>query len=118
MSDKSETTVIGSLPRSRPQRRSDKRAARPAPAQAETAQRAAQPEPKPAPRAKAKPAPEPPLEQSVPVSDESRPNCPSPLPEGAELVATVVKASFELAEIGMTVGARALRSALSSLPRP
>jgi hypothetical protein len=34
------------------------------------------------------------------------------------LVGTVVKAAAELAEIGMTVGARALRTAVSRLPRP
>ena len=35
-----------------------------------------------------------------------------------ELVGTVVKAAAELAEIGLTVGARALRRAVSRLPRP
>jgi hypothetical protein len=96
MSEKSETTVIGSLPRSRPQRRSDKRAPRPTPEQTTP------------------PTPT----QAAPPVEEARPNPPSTLPDGAELLGTVVKAGFELAEIGMTVGARALRTAVSRLPRP
>jgi hypothetical protein len=36
----------------------------------------------------------------------------------AELVTTVVQAAAELAEIGLTAGARALRIAVSRLPRP
>jgi hypothetical protein len=35
-----------------------------------------------------------------------------------ELVGTVVKAAAELAEIGLMVGARALRTAVSRLPHP
>jgi hypothetical protein len=98
MSEKSETSVLGSLPHSRPHRRSEKRAARPEPQQ--TA------EPKPA----TPPAPE----QAPP----KRPDNPASLPQGTELVGTVVKAAAELAEIGLTVGARALRTAVSRLPHP
>ena len=36
----------------------------------------------------------------------------------AELLTTVVQATAELAEIGLTAGARALRIAVSRLPRP
>jgi hypothetical protein len=115
MSKKSETTVIGSLPHSRPQRRSDKRAARPTQAQADTAPAAPQPRARPAQRSAPKPAPR---TQAAAATDDTRPSCPSSLPDGAELIGTVVKATFELAEIGMTVGARALRTAVSRLPRP
>ena len=95
MSQKSETTVIGSLPHSRPQRRSDKRAARPAQAEAE-----------------ARP------KQALPPTEERPTTCASSLPDGPELIGTLVKAAAELAEIGLTVGARALRTAVSRLPRP
>jgi hypothetical protein len=39
-------------------------------------------------------------------------------PSGGEIVSTAVQAAAELAEIGLTAGARALRNALSRLPRP
>jgi hypothetical protein len=37
---------------------------------------------------------------------------------GADIVSTAVQAAAELAEIGMTVSARALRNAVSRLPKP
>jgi hypothetical protein len=37
---------------------------------------------------------------------------------GADILGTAVHAVAELAEIGLSVSARALRSALSRLPRP
>jgi hypothetical protein len=152
MSDKSEATVIGSLPHSRPRRRSALRAARPeqetnAQAQAPAAKRKpvktsgakaavsptapaaakAETRPKAAAAAKAetrpkapatpKAGPRPSAEETAPRR-EQRPNCPSSIPEGAELIGTVVKAAAELVEIGLTVGARALRTAVLRLPRP
>ncbi|HVR05189.1 MAG TPA: hypothetical protein VMS02_04050, partial [Solirubrobacteraceae bacterium] len=39
-------------------------------------------------------------------------------PSGAEILGTAVHAAAELAEIGLTAGARALRSAIARLPRP
>jgi hypothetical protein len=72
-----ERGVIGSLPRTRPHRRSDKR-----------------------PAAPARPTPD------RSVSDSHGP------------VETAVQAAAELAEIGLHVGARALRRAVSRLPRP
>jgi hypothetical protein len=92
MTDEPEASVLGSLPRSRPQRRSDKRAARPAEHAAEQ-----------------RPQPEP---------EEPHRACAASLGDGAELVGTVVKATAELAEIGLTLAARALRNTLSRLPRP
>ncbi len=112
MSEKSETTVIGSLPHSRPQRRSDKRGARqkqkPAPATKAPPERKRQAQAAASTEAQATPAPEP----------EQHANRPSSLPEGTELIGTVVKAAAELVEIGLTAGARALCSAVSKLPRP
>ena len=40
------------------------------------------------------------------------------LPTGTELAGTAVRAAVELAEIGLTLTARALRIAISRLPRP
>lgn len=108
MTEKSEASVIGSLPHSRPQRRSDKRGARHgAPPPVET------------------PAEAPPVGGTAqPQANAAEPSrdrhsaCSSSLPDGAELIGTVVRAAAELAEIGLTVGARALRTAVSRLPRP
>ena len=106
MSTKPEPTVLGSLPRSRPQRRSDKRGARPEPAPAAAAK-----QPRPAPPKQAR-------KQRDPAPQQQHAGRPPHLPDGAELVTTAVKATAELAEIGLTVGTRALRAALSRLPRP
>jgi hypothetical protein len=42
---------------------------------------------------------------------------PAP-PSGADVVGTAVKAAAELAEIGLSISARAIRGAVSRLPRP
>jgi hypothetical protein len=39
-------------------------------------------------------------------------------PKGSDIVSTAVQAAAELAEIGLSVSARALRNAVSRLPRP
>lgn len=44
--------------------------------------------------------------------------CAASLGEGVELAGTVLRATAELAEIGLTLTARALRGALARLPRP
>jgi hypothetical protein len=43
---------------------------------------------------------------------------PAPPPNTAGPVGTAVQAAAELAEIGLSVSARALRGALARLPRP
>jgi hypothetical protein len=95
--------VLGSLPRTRPHRRSQKRPARTpdSGAQATTpkASRLRQP---------AQPAGTPP---------GPRTRRPAP-PNGSDVLGTVVQAAAELAEIGLTVGARAIRGAVARLPRP
>ena len=129
-----ERDVFGSLPNTRPQRRSAKRdragtkakAARPAAAKAKAT--AAKPKSaKPAaatPRAKAKPAAQPrataaaaapqipPAGYATPRPDDDG------VPRGAHLVTTAVQAAGELAHIGLAAGGRALKSALGRLPRP
>lgn len=39
-------------------------------------------------------------------------------PDPVEIIGTAVRAAGELAEIGLSVGTRALRGALERLPRP
>jgi hypothetical protein len=43
---------------------------------------------------------------------------PADSPEGVELVGTAIQAAGELAQLGLTLGTKALRGALSRLPRP
>jgi hypothetical protein len=129
-----ERDVFGSLPNTRPQRRSAKRdpagakaratAAAPAPA----TPRATAAKPKsarpaaakatPGATAKARPAAGtaastiPPAGYATPrPGDEG-------VPRGAALVTTAVQAAGELAHIGVAAGGRALKSALGRLPRP
>jgi hypothetical protein len=138
--------VFGSLPNTRPQRRSAKRdrggakaksAAAPAAAQAQTP--AAKPKAK-AGAAKAKPAPTTakagrkasasakagpaaeagpaPAASKIPPAGYATPRGDDRVPRGADLVTTAVQAAGELAQIGLAAGGRALKSALERLPRP
>jgi hypothetical protein len=141
MSDKPQPGVIGSLPRTRPHRRSNKRAAPPAGAAPVDAQSAAEPavvkaaapRPKRAPKAKAqaKRAPTAPRLHAVkpaptatsPAPGPAKPTVaapPEPAPADAPhgVLETAVQAAAELAEIGLHASARALRRAASRLPRP
>ena len=127
--------VLRSLPRTRPHRRSQKRPARPAdptPAAAKPGAakpgaakpRAAKPSTaarkpsatKPSTAAK-KPAP---LRQPAqPAGTPPGPRARRPAPSrGSDVVGTAVRAAAELAELGLTVGARAIRGAVARLPRP
>jgi hypothetical protein len=113
-----ERDVFGSLPNTRPQRRSTKRdrtggaakAASAAPSRAKSAKpRSA----KPRTSAKAEPAATP-----IPPSGYATPRADDGVPTGAHLVTTAVQAAGELAHIGLSAGGRALKSALGRLPRP
>ena len=124
--------VLSSLPRTRPHRRSEKRPARPAdPTPAAAKPGAAKPGPakpraakpstaanatKPSTAAK-KPAP---LRQPAqPAGTPPGPRARRPAPSrGSDVVGTAVRAAAELAELGLTVGARAIRGAVARLPRP
>ncbi len=92
MSERSErpSEVLGALPRRRPSRRSEKRAV-------------AATNDAPGKRATAASKP---------------PETPSSPPRGTEIVGTAVQAAAELAEIGVSVTARAIREAVARLPRP
>lgn len=134
--------VLKSLPARRPQRRSARRdGAKPAAAQASAkagARAAAKPKaggPKPVkakpatPRAKAatpraKAAPPSGKPKAVRPSAATRnaastPSArPADSPEGIELVGTAIQAVGELAQLGLTLGTKALRGAVSRIPRP
>jgi hypothetical protein len=144
MSDKRQPGVIGSLPSTRPHRRSDKRASPGAPTDAAAATTttpaadaaapaAATPAAaKPAPVAKpaaadAKPVRAKPAAARTQAADRSRrrerspardPAPPAPAPASPGVLQTALEATAELTEIGLRASARALRVALSRLPKP
>lgn len=147
MSEKRSSDVLGGLPNSRPHRRSAKRAARPGaagakspaapesanPPKAKTATKAktaAKATAKPTASTRATPASRKPATQPRRKPPRlQQPKQPSGVPEATrprasqrsrdhDLLGTVVQAAAELAEIGVTVGIRALRGAASKLPRP
>jgi hypothetical protein len=125
----SSDDVFSGLPNARPQRRSAKRdragggdGARPGPKKAPPQARAAAntrpaaargkaraPRPEPQPTAAAAPKP-PPAGYATPTDDDR--------PRGTDLIGTAVQAAGELAQIGIVLGGRALKSAIQRLPRP
>jgi hypothetical protein len=130
--------VFGSLPNTRPQRRSAKRdragatakAAPPAVPKARTtaakpkSAKATAAKPKPRATAKARSAAKPRASAGAPASNIPPAGYATPrpdgdgVPHGADLVTTAVQAAGELAHIGLSAGGRALKSALGRLPRP
>lgn len=141
--------VLGSLPRRRPHRRSDKRA-RPAPPDASAAEQTAAPASAPGKQRRKQPTQagsgtrrkRPPAESATARVASTPTGSPRPRPErlrqpaqppgvppavngrrpeepdGRRILGTAAKAAAELAEIGLTVSARALRNAVARLPRP
>jgi hypothetical protein len=139
MNEERPTDLLSALPRTRPHRRSEKRGAatgggKPA---ASSEPRAPAPEPTPQRKPKPKPAPararatarkparrsadtrmrQPAQPRGIPSARRAAKRKPAPA-TGVELVGTAVQAVGELAEIGVALGARALRNALGRLPRP
>jgi hypothetical protein len=118
-----ERDVLGNLPRTRPTRRSSERAA---PAQDAAATRPGPPRSPAAarkptrPRVRAAAAKAPPPAPPPPVAGYATPR---QAPNAGErrhhgLLGTAVQAAGELAELGLAVGAQAVRGALGRLPRP
>lgn len=139
MAEEPNSDVLGALPRTRPHRRSTKRAARPA-LDAAVTQAASRPEvargpevagaagvagaprrTERAPVAESRPRPKPErLRQpaqpdGVPVAPRGRKPAPA---DGVDVLSTAVQAAAELAEIALAMSARAIRGAVSRLPRP
>jgi hypothetical protein len=127
MSDDRPPDVLGSLPKTRPHRRSAKRprlaetpAAQPAADQSEAAAKAPSAKPRagrPAkPASRRKPAPKP--KSAAPATRPPARRIAPPPASDPPLIGTAVKAAAELAEIGLSASARAVREMLSRLPRP
>ena len=112
--------VLSSLPRTRPERRSAKRGARAGATDTPAKAKAAKPRPKAKakPRAaRSKPRAVPP--RQVPPAGYAVPKNASPVGAGStELVGTAIQALGELANLGVSLGNRALREALDRLPKP
>lgn len=101
MSQRSQppTDVLGSLPHRRPTRRSEKRAKSAADAgngRRPSATRASQ-------------------DREAAASQPASTTAPEP---GSDVLGTMVQAAAELAEIGISATARAVREAVARLPRP
>ncbi|HEY8765368.1 MAG TPA: hypothetical protein VIM18_14330, partial [Solirubrobacteraceae bacterium] len=95
--------------------------AEPAPADTATPPESkAAPKPKPGPKAKTTPQRKPTTAVPPrPATPHRRPPATPPKRTGrTEVLGTAVQAAAELAEIGLSVGARAIRRAVSRLPRP
>jgi hypothetical protein len=141
--DDDRNEVLTSLPRSRPQRRSSKRAAAPAgegaavptePRVAKVAATAARESagakpkakaaPKPKPKAAAKPKPKAtatprprPKPAPAPPREEPAARRVEP-PTGADVLQSAVRAAGELAQVGVTIGRETVKGVLRRLPRP
>ena len=144
MSENQPSDVLGGLPRTRPHRRSAKRAAPapPSPAEVPAAVRTKATARKPAarkpaarkPAARKPPARKPPAPKGTgaPVARRGTPAShkppaapprrrPAREPVAAprsDVIGTAVQAAAELAEIGLHVGARAVQGMIRRLPRP
>jgi hypothetical protein len=133
LSHERPSDVLGALPRRRPHRRSDKRPAatqvleedRERPVQRK---RVTKPAATPArePRAVRPRAPKPRKEQPLrqpaqppgfPPTSPERESAPAQ-PAGRDILGTAAQAAAEIAEIGLSLSARALRNAVARLPRP
>ena len=115
--------VLKSLPARRPQRRSAHRGGtKPAARKSAPRKKPAAPAKKPAtaarkPAAGRRPAAVRPSEATRAASSTPGQR-PAQSPEGIELVGTAIQAAGELAQLGLTLGTKALRGAVARLPRP
>jgi hypothetical protein len=115
--------VLKSLPARRPQRRSGRRGgAKPAVRKAAPRKKAAATARKSATAAKKPAAGRRPAGVSPSAATRAASSTPgqrpAQSPEGIELVGTAIQAAGELAQLGLTLGTKALRGAVARLPRP
>jgi hypothetical protein len=105
--------VLTNLPHSRPQRSTKRREqARSGKARAASASpRAAKPKRAATPKPNG-------VRPSAATSRARTSDDRSGAPSGTEVLTTVIEAAGEVAQIGLTAGVRALREAISRLPRP
>jgi hypothetical protein len=124
--------VMSSLPRTRPQRPSRRRASGGAGGAKRAPRAATKPAAAKTPGARAKRAAKGPRGASArpklqgvrasaatkAASNPPPPKRPPSPPSGTDLVGTAVQAAGELAQLGLTLGTRALRDAVKRVPRP
>ncbi len=115
MSERPEKSseILGALPRTRPQRRSSKRG----PASDESKNSLEAGIAGDGPPAGARPPKDTPSPPARPRASSPPPPV-APPPKRPGLAKTFVQAGAELAEIGLSVAARAVRDTVSRLPRP
>ena len=121
MSEQRTSDVLGALPHRRPQRRSDKRASTAPTAGNSDATAPVAAAPASAGSANRRHGQGPRLRQPAqPAGTPAGPRAPrrALAPTGTELVGTAVQAAAELAEMGLSISARAIRRAVPRLPRP
>ncbi len=107
--------ILGSLPRTRPHRRSARRAGGVVPESAcADADRPTPRRPRPVRTA----APETKVAGAAARSRPAEAPAHRAGPDPAQILGTALRAAGEIAEIGLTVGTQALRGALERLPRP
>jgi hypothetical protein len=134
MPDDRSSDLLGQLPRTRPHRRSTKRPERlpggsgTTAASDLTSTTVAAPEEEPAPtrtkrardgdQRRTGRLPQPAQPRGIPAASRPRPPQTGDEQNGTPILKTAAQATVELAEIGFTLGARALRQAINRLPRP
>jgi len=134
MSDERPSEVLGGLPRTRPHRRSEKRVTPPKAAAAKPEQMPPAKRPtapvRPARAARTPTAAPGSTKLATPSAPRARqpaqpPGTPAPNTRGrpapagrGDLIGSAVQMTAELAEIGISAGARALKGVVARLPRP
>jgi hypothetical protein len=117
MTDEDKPEILAGLPRTRPQRRSSKRAvaARPNGGSSGAPKPSTPRRPPPRPARRSEPLRQPKQPAGTPPAPPIRRPAP---PSGPEIIGTLVQAAVELAEIGVSAATRALRNTLGRIPRP
>jgi hypothetical protein len=101
-----DPSVLGNLPRTRPQRRSGRRAG-----EAATGRRSSAPTAKPRSATRTTPGSAPAAQSRSAPAAQARATSPP-------IVADAIAAAGEVSKLGLTLGVKVLRGAVSRLPRP